>query len=199
VALSGFLLIFEKVIPMAAPFTQEPMLEMVFAVLLPAIGSAMLFNIGASSGGTDVIAMILKKFTNINIGRALLLSDSVFAVASCFVFGMQTGLISILGLVAKALVVDSVIENINLCKYFTIITTKPREVEDYIIKTLNRGATVVDGSGAFTNEKKSVLLCVVSRSQAVMLRNYIKQTDPDAFLLITNTSQIIGNGFRSAG
>jgi uncharacterized membrane-anchored protein YitT (DUF2179 family) len=112
---------------------------------------------------------------------------------------MQTGLISILGLVAKALVVDSVIENINLCKYFTIITTKPREVEDYIIKTLNRGATVVDGSGAFTNEKKSVLLCVVSRSQAVMLRNYIKQTDPDAFLLITNTSQIIGNGFRSAG
>ena len=99
---------------------------------------------------------------------------------------------------AKALVVDSVIENINLCKYFTIITTKPQEVENYIIKYLNRSATVMDGSGAFSNEKKAVLLCVVSRPQAVMLRNYIKKIDPHSFLLITNTSQIIGKGFRSA-
>lgn len=198
VALSGFLLILDKVVPMTAPFTQEPMLEMIFAVLLPAIGAAILFNIGASSGGTDVIAMILKKHTNLNIGNALLISDSIFAVASCFVFGMQTGLISIVGLVAKALVVDTVIENINLCKYFTIVTTKPQEVENYIIKFLNRSATVMDGSGAFSNEKKAVMLCVVNRPQAILLRNYIKQIDPQSFLLITNTSQIVGKGFRSA-
>lgn len=198
VMLSVELWLLERFAPMQQPFTSEPMLELVFAVMLPAIGSAMLFDIDASTGGTDVIAMLLKKYTSINIGRALLLSDFIITVAACAVFGMQTGLFSILGLAAKAVVVDSVIESIHLCKYFTIITSKPTEVSEFIVKNLHRGATSMDANGVFTNDNKTVILCAVHRAQAVHLRNYVRSVDSKAFILITNTSEIIGKGFRGA-
>ncbi|WP_312640792.1 YitT family protein [Hydrogenoanaerobacterium sp.] len=194
--LSAEIWVFERLFPMSHPFTDEPVLELVFAVMLPAIGSAILFNIDASTGGTDVIAMILKKYSNVNIGRALLLSDFLITIAAGAVFGVKTGLFSILGLAAKALVVDSVIESINLCKYFTIITSRPDEVINFIVKNLHRGATSMDANGVFTHENKTVILCAVHRAQAVQLRNYIRSVDAKAFILITNTSEIIGKGFR---
>lgn len=196
VMLSVELWLLEYFVPMSGPFTREPMLELVFAVMLPAVGSAILFHIDASTGGTDVIAMLLKKYTNINIGNALLLSDFIITVVACFVFGMETGLFSILGLAAKALVVDSVLESINLCKYFTIITSKPKEVGDFIVKNLHRGATCMDANGVFTNDNKTVIICAVRRAQAMHLRNYVRSVDAKAFILITNTSEIIGKGFR---
>lgn len=188
--------LFELLFPMSAPFTDQPLLELVYAVMLPAFGSAILFNYEASSGGTDVIAMILKKYTHLDIGKALLCSDFLITVSAGLVFGVKIGLFSMLGLVAKALVVDTVIENINLNKYFTIITTKQIEISDYIVKTLKRGATVQEATGAFSHQPKSVIIAVVSRPQAVKLQRFIKDTDTDAFIMITNTSEIIGKGFR---
>ena len=91
----------ERMIPMAAPMTNQPLLELVFAVSLPAVGSAILFNLDASSGGTDIVAMILKKYTSLDIGKALLCSDLVITVLACVAFGMETGLFSVLGLVMK--------------------------------------------------------------------------------------------------
>ncbi len=190
--------ILEWLIPMGKPFTNQPLLELMFAVMLPAFGAAILFNMDASSGGTDVIAMVLKKYTEIDIGKALLFSDAIIVLGCFLVFGMQTGLFSLLGLAAKALVVDSVIESINLCKYFTIITTKPHEVCDYIVNVLKRGATRIEGEGAFTNEEKTVVLTVVRRAQGIRLQKEIKRIDHKAFVLITNTSEIIGKGFRGA-
>ena len=142
--------ILEKAYPMTAPFTDQPLLELVFAMMLPGLGSALLFYCNASSGGTDIVAMILKKYTSISdIGKALFASDSVIALAACFLFGVETGMFSILGLFLKAFVVDSVIESINLCKFFSIVTSKPTEICDYIIKELHHSSTVVDGEGAF--------------------------------------------------
>lgn len=184
--------------PMSAPFTDQPLLELVYAVMLPAVGSAILFNLEASSGGTDVIAMLLKKYTNLDIGKALLCSDFVITLAASVVFGIKIGLFSVLGLVTKALVVDTVIENINTNKYFTIITTNPDEICCYINKKLNRGATVQAAQGAFTHKPKTVIVTAVGRPQAVKLREFIKEADPNAFIMITNTSEIIGKGFRGA-
>ncbi|MFZ2539606.1 MAG: YitT family protein [Oscillospiraceae bacterium] len=188
--------VLEWLMPMKTPFTNQPLLELTFAIMLPAFGAAILFNMDASSGGTDVIAMILKKYSNIDIGRALLFSDSIIVLACFFVFGMQTGLFSLLGLSAKALVVDSVIESINLCKYFTIITTKPHEVCDYIVNELKRGATKIEAQGAFTEQEKTIVMTVVRRAQGIRLQRQIKEIDDKAFVLITNTSEIIGKGFR---
>jgi len=109
---------------------------------------------------------------------------------------METGLFSILGLVMKSLLVDMVLENINTHKYFHIITTKPQEIEAYITGTLKRGATELQGEGAYTHEGRTVLLTVMRRHEAVLLRRYVKQVDPNAFVLIINTGEIVGKGFR---
>ena len=185
----------EILFPMSAPLTDEPLLELVFAVALPAIASAILFNRDASSGGTDIIAMIVKKHTSFNIGTALMLADVVVAVSAFFLFGPATGLYSVCGLTAKCLVIDSVIERINLCKVFTIICTDPEAICTFITGELNRSATVQRATGAYSHEDKFVIISILSRSQAVELRNYIRKNDPKAFFSISNSSEIIGKGF----
>lgn len=189
--------VLEKVYPMSKPFTDQPLLELFFAILLPAIGSAIMFNMDASSGGTDVVAMIVKKYTSMNIGTALMVSDAVIALCSVFVFGIKTCLFSVLGLMMKAFLIDSVIESINLCKFFTIVTTKPHEVCEYIIKTMNHSAMVVDGEGAYTGQARKLVLVACRRTEAVLLRRAVRAMDEHAFMFISNTSEIIGKGFRS--
>ena len=116
--MSGTLQLLEIVCPMSAPMTSQPLVELLFAVGLPAVGSAILFNLDASSGGTDIIAMILKKHTALNIGIALLCSDIIITVSACFAFGMETGLFSILGLIIKSLFMDLVTDNLKTKKCF---------------------------------------------------------------------------------
>ena len=189
--------LFEVIYPMTAPFTDQPFLELCFAMMLPAVGSAILFNCNASTGGTDIVAMILKKYTSLDIGKALLVSDALIAFSACFVFDIRTGLFSLLGLIIKAFVVDSVIGSINLCKYFSIVTSCPDAICDYIIREMNRSSTVIDAIGAYSHEDRKVILVACRRSEAVRLRQYIKTVDPKAFMFITNTSEIIGKGFRT--
>ena len=186
----------EKIYPMTAPLTEEPLLELIFAVILPAVSSAIFFNMDASSGGTDIIAMILRKYTKLNIGSALLISDLLIVVSACFVFNAQTGLFSLCGLLAKSLVVDNVIESINLCKYFTIICEDPEPICDFIMNKLHRGATIYDAEGTYQHRRKTVIITVMKRGQAVELRNFIRENQPSAFIAITNSSEIIGKGFR---
>ena len=185
----------ERVCPMSRPLTDEPILELMFAVFLPAVGTAILFNIGASSGGTDILAMILKKHTSLNIGTVLMLVDIAAVASSFFIFGPETGLFSTIGLAAKSLVIDDVIENMNLCKCFNIICDNPEPICDYIINTLNRSATVYRAQGAFSHHEKTVIMTTMKRAQALKLRNYIRQVEPTAFMLISNSSEIIGKGF----
>ena len=194
--MSGLLRLLEIVCPMEAPMTNQPLVELLFAVGLPAVGSAILFNMNASSGGTDIIAMILKKHTSLNIGLALLCSDTIITLSACVAFGMETGLFSVLGLIIKALFVDLVMDNLQVKKCFQIITSDPGPIEDYITKELHRGATQLHGEGVYTHEGKTVLLTVVSRHEAVLLRDFIKENDPGAFMIITSSTEIIGNGFR---
>lgn len=182
--------------PMEHPLTDEPVLELIFAIVLPAFSAAVFFNMGASGGGTDIIAMILKKHTKFNIGTALFLVDLGIVITSCLVFDAQTGLFSLCGLLAKSLVVDGVIENINLCKCFTIICDNPLPICDFIVKNLGRSATLYRAEGAYQHNEKTVIITIMKRSQAVELRNFIRKTQPGAFIAITNSSEIIGKGFR---
>lgn len=184
-----------RLCPMSGPITDEPLLELFFAVFLPAVGSALLFNIGASSGGTDIIAMILKKHTSMDIGTALLVVDVLSVVLSWFVLGPTTGLYSTLGLMAKSLAVDGVIESINMCKCFNIVCDDAEPICNFIIHDLKRDATVYEAQGAFTHNHKKVIMTTMKRSQAVRLRNFIRRREPSAFMLITNSSEIIGKGF----
>ncbi len=197
ILLSVSLSLLERIYPMSHPLTNEPLLELIFAILLPALGSAILFNIGASSGGTDVIAMILKKYTSIDIGKGLMISDLIFTFAGFLVFNVKTGLYSLFGLIMRSALIDNFIESFNRSKYFHVVTSNATCICDFIQNDLQRGATIVNATGAFTGDDKYIILTVLSPSQAVKLRNFIKEHDPKAFLLVSNTSEIIGKGFHS--
>ncbi|MBQ2695836.1 MAG: YitT family protein [Clostridia bacterium] len=194
---SAITYVLEFVVPLSEPLSNQPLLELVYAMLLTSIGSAMIFNSDASSGGTDIMALILKKFTSLDVGKALLAVDFLIASSSFIVFDVQTGLFSLLGLFSKAFIVDTVIENLNTCKYFIVITSKREAISEYIIKTLHHGVTVSKVIGEYTQEEKTMIHTVCRRIEAIKLRNKIKEIDPKSFIIITTSSEIIGRGFRS--
>lgn len=192
---SGLLTLLERCVPLSGTLTDQKFLELFFAVLLPAIGSAILFNLQGSTGGTDILAMILKKFTSLDIGNALLCCDVLIAASTLLVYDIETGLFSLLGLILKSVLVDTVIESINRKKSFTVITENPTIACDFITQTLKRGATYWPAEGAYTHGDKYVVLTALSRSQAVALRRHLKEYDAHAFMLIENSSEIFGKGF----
>lgn len=186
----------DKIYPITTPLTDEPVIELLFAVAIPAVASAILFNMDASSGGTDIVAMLLKKYTTMEIGTAIFAVDIIITLSAFVAFDFATGLYSVTGLMAKTLIMDGAIENMNLCKYFTIITTNPKPICDFIHHELHRSATIYKAEGAYSHTEKNIVLVVLKRSQAVRLRRFIKDVEPTAFMMITNSSEIIGKGFR---
>lgn len=196
--LSSVLLnIFEKLFPMAHPLTDEIMLELCFAIILPALAAALLLFENASGGGTDIIAMIIKKYSTMNISTALLVTDLIVVILAFLIFDTLTGLCSVLGLMAKTLLIDKTIERMKLNKFFTIISNNPQPICDFITKDLNHSATLYDAVGAYSDQQRTVILTVVDVKQAVYLQRFIHDTEPTAFIAITKSSEIIGKGFMS--
>lgn len=193
---SVVLSLMEKMMPISAPLTNQPMLELAYAIALPAVAAAMLFYVDASGGGTDIVAMILKKYTTIDIGTALLISDVAIAALSFIAFDVRTGLFSVCGLLAKSIFVDRTMDQMRLCKYFTIISSKPEPICDFIQNVLNRSTTLYNAEGGYSHENKKVILCALDRRQAVILQRFIRQTDDSAFIMITKSSETFGKGFR---
>ncbi len=196
IAFSAMLKIMEVIWPMTQPLTDQPFMELLLGVFLPAWGSAMLFNIGSSTGGTDIIAMIVKKYFKCHIGRALLVVDFFITLMTFVAFGPETGLFSMVGLVIRSFAVDFFLESMNTYKYFTIITDKPQEIYSYITDVLHRGATIYQAEGLYQHKDKTVILTAQDKKQAIHLQEVIRQKDPHAFVLVTNTSEVIGKGFR---
>ena len=179
----------------AATLTDEPLMELVYAILLFGIGGAIVFNCGASSGGTDIIALILKKFTRLNVGMALMIIDMVIVLISCYTFSLEIGLFSVLGLFTKSFLLDGVIESLGKTKYITIITENHDIISDYILKVINHGYTIYDAEGGYTHKPKKVLVTVCKRNEALKLKMKIHQVDPTAFVIITDANEILGKGF----
>jgi len=205
---SGENMLFERLFPyktaageatwLYEQLTNEPLMQLVYAMILTGIGAAILFNCGASSGGTDIVALILKKHTKLDTGKALLVTDFLIAFSNFFVSGITAGLFSILGLFAKAFIIDGVIENIGKSKYITIITTLPEEIGKYIIEDMKRDYTAYKAMGGYTGNEKTVMITVCKRGEALKLKTKVKQVDPTAFTIITDANEILGKGFRGS-
>jgi uncharacterized membrane-anchored protein YitT (DUF2179 family) len=196
-ALSFFVWGGERLIPLAKPMTGDPMLELMFAIILPAVGSALVFNQNASTGGTDIIARALSKHTHLHVGKTLLIADILIAASAIWALSVRQGLYSVLGVVCKGFLIDVVIESMNISKKMEITTADPAPIERYILSDLKRGASVMSAQGAYTGKTHTVLTVVLSRAQAIKLRSFVHRQDPNAFIIITNTSEIIGKGFRN--
>ncbi len=189
----------ELIFPMSAPLTGNMLLELFCDMILVSLGGALVFNEDGSSGGTDIPAMILKKYAGLNMGMSLLVIDFLVVFAMMIVFGAEIGLLSLFAIVLRALVVDSSMESFNMSKQFLIITENPAGILTYITDHLIRGATVIEGCrGAYTGKEKTLILVVIDKRQAVSLKREIKAIDPTAFTIIGNSSDIIGDGFKSS-
>jgi len=196
-ALSGMIMGFEKLLPLEAPLTGDLFLELIFGILISGAGMGIVFLNNASTGGTDIIAKILNRYFNINIGKGVLMSDFFITLAAAFAFGIRTGLYALLGVIINGFVIDSVIEGIETNKQVTIITAKMKEINDFIINTLGRGATIYTARGAYTNEQKDIIIVVLDRKEFIRLRNFIKAIDDKAFITVNKVHETLGEGFKS--
>ncbi len=191
--------LFELIVPMEGPLTGNILLELFCDMILVSLGGAIVFNEEGSSGGTDIPAMILKKYAGLNMGMSLLIIDLLIVFGMMIVFGAEIGLLSMFAIVLRALVVDNSMENFNMSKYFMIITEKPDEILDYITQKLSRGATIIPGcKGAYTNTDKTIIIVVIDKRQAGILKREIKKLDPLAFTIVGSSGDIIGDGFKSS-
>ncbi|MBE6010959.1 YitT family protein [Anaeropeptidivorans aminofermentans] len=187
----------EHFMPVVTPLTNQKLLELVYSVFLPGIGVAFIYNYGAATGGTDIIAQIISKLFKIRLSISLLICDFFIALSAGYIYGMEICLLILTGLMMNSFVVDSFLENLNLRKIVVIISNKNQEIEQFICNEIKRGATVHKARGAINREERDVITTVLNRSQAKRLQDYIKGIDPEAFITISNSSKIIGLGFGS--
>ena len=193
------LMALEKICPLRGPLSNQPMLDLLFAIALPAIASALLFNVGASSGGTDVIALIVEKYTHIhNVAVALFLTDLFMVIAACFVFDLYTALYSFVGLTVKSLVIDAVLEKIKMCKAILIVCDDRKPICDFVMRKLMRGATYTPCFGAYTDKPHYIIYTTLTRHEADQLQDFIHKQHLNAFMSMLSTTEVFGKGFNHA-
>lgn len=198
VLIAGGMALLDKVYPMAKPFTNQTLLELMYAVVLPGIGGAILFFYDGSGGGTDIIAMIIKKYSSINIGTALICTDLLITLGALLVFDTQTFLFSLIGMLSKSLVVDRMIRSLNMSKVINVVCKDPEPICNFIMRGLNRGATIMDARGAYSHDERFVVMSVMKKRDVIRLRRFLRESNIDAFITVTETSEIFGKGFKEA-
>ena len=198
-SISAETLLLESLVPRTSPLTDQPMLEVAFMILLPSLGCAIVFYFGGSTGGTDIVAMIIKKYSDFPISRALLVSDLAIVSLLFFVFGLETWLFSMLGFLCRIVLLDGILRHINTSKLCTVILSPAHapEIRRFITHVLQKSATYSDFFvGAWQMDARCVLLTALTKRQAIRLKKYASTVDPSCFLVISNTSEVIGEGFR---
>lgn len=156
----------------------------------------MMFHANASSGGIEVVAMIIKTKTSLSIGNALLYVNLVIALSAAVLFNMETCMFSVLGVLINSLVVDNVIQMLNTSRFLIIITTHPVDLCSYINCDLNGGATIVNCVGSYTNDCKKMIFVALNPNKAVLLQKNIGSIDNKAFIVTLNTFDIIGRKYK---
>lgn len=195
-SLSGIIWLFEKLLPISKPITGDIFIELIFGILISAIGMGVIFNQNASTGGTDIIAKIINKYLHFDIGKSLLMSDFVITLLAAIAFDARTGMYALLGVVMNGFVIDTVIEGLNVSKQVMIITSKTDEVKQFILKDLGRGATVYTAKGAFTEEEKEIITTTIGRKEVIRLKNFVSEIDKRAFMTIIDAHETLGEGFK---
>lgn len=176
----------------------DALLSSIFGGVVIGFGLGLIFKSKASSGGSDIIAMIIAKYTRLPVGQLLIIVDSSIVLIGLAVFqDWKIPLYSWLVIFITGKVIDIVIEGINYEKALFIISDKPDVIRDKIINDLNRGGTYLTGYGMFNNAEKKVIFTIVNRREVAMLQSFILQVDPKAFLTVMDTNEILGEGFRS--
>ncbi|MDR0879718.1 MAG: YitT family protein [Clostridioides sp.] len=179
--------------------TNDIILAIISGSILMGLGQGLIFRINGSTGGTDLIALLVHQYKP-HISLALLMGifDAIVVVLSGVVTGkIEVALYSTLALYIMVKMSDLIIEGFDYSKSLMIISEKTEDITKIIIDDFERGATILNANGAYTGESKPVILVVVAKKEVVKLKKYIKEIDPNAFIIVTNIHEAIGDGFRS--
>ena len=196
VILSVVMEIIEKVFN-PVMLTENMFLASFFGSALLAMGAAIVFHQGASTGGTSILAAIISKFTPLGVGTALLLNDSIICLLAINVFGIDKGLFGFFSLILIGLLIDKFIDGFNTCKQVFIITSKAEMVVNFINKDIDRGCTVLNGKGGYTDSEVKIVYTVLSSNQFITLKSFIKENNPEAFITVNDSKEVLGLGFNN--
>lgn len=181
------------------PLVQDDaLLSSIFGGLFIGVGLGLIFKAKATSGGSDIIAMIISKYTKLPLGQLMIIVDSLIVLVGLIVFkDWKIPLYSLIVIFIAGKVVDVILEGMSYSKVLFIVSEHTTEIRNKIVNDLNRGGTLVHGEGMYSGNDKSIVFTVVTRREISMLQEFIHHIDPNAFVTVLNSNEILGNGFKS--
>lgn len=178
--------------------TRNLLLATVFGDIIAGAGMALVFVKNSSTGGTDILARILNRYTEIPLGRSLMLIDALVTLGAGFAFGAEMAMFAIIAIFVSSKTIDFLIQGMNQGKQFLIVSDRYREITDAILD-MGRGATILSGTGAFTGEDRPLVLVVIRPRELPRLKAIVREHDPGAFVMVSDVYEILGEGFRRLG
>ena len=192
VMLPVFLFVFEHVAPNNKSLTNDILLDTITYILIVSVGLAMLFNANASSGGLDIVAKVLSKFTHIEIGKAMTITGMCVAISSMLVYDTKVVVLSILGTYANGIVIDNFISGFNRRKRVCILTSRFEEVQKFIAEKLGRGVTLYKAIGGYDRKEQFEIQTILTQSEYGKLLEYMHENDMKAFVTVSTVNEVIG-------
>ncbi|MDC3412242.1 YitT family protein [Aquibacillus sp. 3ASR75-11] len=177
--------------------TPNPLLGAIFGGMGVGLGLGIVFRGKASTGGIDLAAQILHKYFPLPLGVCVALFDGMIVITAAFVFSIEAGLYALIGLFITSRTIDFVQVGLNTSKNILIISDKMEEVRTALLSDIDRGVTVINGTGGYTDEERKIIMCVVAQNEFIKLTQTIKNIDPQAFVIVMNATEVLGEGFKS--
>ncbi|MDT2044932.1 YitT family protein [Priestia flexa] len=178
------------------PATTDPLLGALFGGIGVGAGLGLVFRGHASTGGTDLAAQIIHKYTSLSLGICVALIDGLIVIAAALVFDLERGLYALIGLYVTSKTIDLVQVGVGRSKMALIITNKEKEVRHEILHTIDRGVTRLSAYGGYTDEERPILMVVVEQTEFTKLKQTVKAIDPSAFVIVADASEVLGEGFK---
>lgn len=195
----GVSILVDALYPFLPKITGDPMLSAVYGGIVSGIGMGIVFRYGGNTGGTDIIAQIVQKFTNIPVGKAFLFIDGTVMLTAALAFGLKLALYGMLSVFVMGWIIDLVQEGISSEKIVYIISEENEKIAEDILSKLDRGATYLSGKGAYTGKTRDVVFVVIERKQVEALLDIVRSHDQTAFVIIHDAKEVIGHGFKPWG
>ena len=180
------------------PWTNDALLGALFGGIAVGLGLGIVFRGNASTGGTDLAAQIITKYTGLTLGTSVVLIDGLIVLSAGIVFDIERGLYALIALYVTSKTIDIVQVGLGRSKTAMIITNKQEEVREGILNKIDRGVTKLSAYGGFTDNERPVLMCVVDQREFTKLKQLVKSLDPSAFVVVMDASEVLGEGFKRA-
>ncbi len=179
------------------PLTTQLLLASVYGGVGIGIGLGLIFRGKASTGGTDLAAQIIHKYTGVSLGVAILMMDGMVVITSGVVFGPERAMYALMSLYITSKTIDIIQLGLGYTKMAFIISNKKERIGQTIINDLKRGVTIMEGTGGYTRSERQILLVVFQQRETTKLKELVKQVDPQAFVIVTDANEVLGQGFKS--